>query len=964
MTASVPTKQQGLAWFRAEPRLELLAYLACIVSPLLFFGRPLLAGRVLIAADTLEQFWPYRDLWATYIREGTLPLWNPYLFSGMPFLGDLQFAALYPLNALFLVLPSSVAIQAYSLLGYAFLAAFTYYYMRKLKRSRLAGLCAALSMAYGLYAVAHFSHLTMLHCILWLPLQLGLVERLVTTQQVRYTLLLAGALVLQALSGYPQFLLYSVLVLVSYQLAHLAFARQNRGKLALHFGSALFVGAMLSAVQVLPALELAMLSPRQVMSYEQFSAYSLRPALLAQLVAPFLFGAPATFLYSLEPFILGWHWEVLFYAGALSVLCLLSVVTVRRGLGWRDGFWLTVLAWGLLFALGSNTPVYRWVHHLPVYNWFRVAGRHLFLVSMALAVITGLRIECLLGAGKRAIALTYGLFLVITVALAAFCWSTESDALRAQYGTRFIHPELLLPILTFGLLLLLLWPSGDGSHRQRRPTRMALVTLVALDLLLTSATTVPSISPTEAANHQTEFQELANLLPDDGKRFWYLPAQHAGNSYLFARLPFATSYNPLIIQRYAQLAGFSGPTPASTAVDMPEPTREALFNLLDVGYLVLPKEAADGALFDASCQKQIAGYCFPDSDMRLELAPGEEFRLPLRLEGASLSAVGLISALALSADVPDRTPVAQLTFLSSNMDVLATFPLLAGTHTAEWAADCLAPGQKAAHQKPSVAYARDAARAGGPACLANSYFSVVKLENDLNPSYLIVQNTSTHSLLWLDGLSFRTGSAETVGYVLESGVYSTMVSLQHPDWIASRFAIYQREPAWGHAWPVKQVIAMSSSAFLEALYTAAYPLNLADTAYIDAADESDYLQTWPDLLSTAFDRNAGVHTLDMRPNSLSLSVESAGPAFLVLSEVDYPGWSAQIDGQKSRLLRVNHALRGLIVPAGVHSVRITYQPRSVIWGTILAIVGLGCAITLAWLCSRSARSRKTATRPT
>src|SRR5437016_2653633 len=48
--------------------------------------------------DLVTSFYPYRTLAARAVREGTLPLWNPYMLSGAPFLANAQSALFYPGN--------------------------------------------------------------------------------------------------------------------------------------------------------------------------------------------------------------------------------------------------------------------------------------------------------------------------------------------------------------------------------------------------------------------------------------------------------------------------------------------------------------------------------------------------------------------------------------------------------------------------------------------------------------------------------------------------------------------------------------------------------------------------------------------------------------------------------------------------------------------------------------------------
>ncbi len=68
--------------------------------------------------------------------------------------------------------------------------------------------------------------------------------------------------------------------------------------------------------------------------------------------------------------------------------------------------------------------------------------------------------------------------------------------------------------------------------------------------------------------------------------------------------------------------------------------------------------------------------------------------------------------------------------------------------------------------------------------------------------------------------------------------------------------------------------------------------------------------------------------LERTPNRLRLSVESTGPAILVLSENWSPGWSARVDGVETPVLRADHTLRGVALPGGTHEVELTFRgPR-------------------------------------
>ncbi|HEY0603627.1 MAG TPA: YfhO family protein [Herpetosiphonaceae bacterium] len=95
------------------------------------------------------------------------------------------------------------------------------------------------------------------------------------------------------------------------------------------------------------------------------------------------------------------------------------------------------------------------------------------------------------------------------------------------------------------------------------------------------------------------------------------------------------------------------------------------------------------------------------------------------------------------------------------------------------------------------------------------------------------------------------------------------------------------------------------------------------------------------------DGPAEVQVERVSPNELRLHTQTAADRFLVLSEMWFPGWHAEIDGQPLPIYRTNYLLRGLVVPAGDHTIRMYYRPTSAIVGAgITALTLLGCGIAL------------------
>lgn len=92
-----------------------------------------------------------------------------------------------------------------------------------------------------------------------------------------------------------------------------------------------------------------------------------------------------------------------------------------------------------------------------------------------------------------------------------------------------------------------------------------------------------------------------------------------------------------------------------------------------------------------------------------------------------------------------------------------------------------------------------------------------------------------------------------------------------------------------------------------------------------------------------------VTLLEARTDRLVLDVQMRAPGLLVVADVWLPGWEVST----GRLLRANHALRGVELPAGRHRVEMTYRPRALRLGFLLAAAGLVLAALSAFVPRRA-----------
>ena len=195
------------------------ALLACALLLIVVTGvawKLAFAQRVIARGDLLLYFYPLRDYASQAIREGRLPLWNPFTFMGAPFLANSQVGFFYPVNVLTAYLPvvSSVSL---SIVFHLALAAICMFCLAKcgMRLCNLAAFCAAIAYALGGYLGAQVEHLNQLQVLAYLPLQILLLLHIPTNLKMilRRICVLAVTIVFQITAGHTQSLYICMITL-------------------------------------------------------------------------------------------------------------------------------------------------------------------------------------------------------------------------------------------------------------------------------------------------------------------------------------------------------------------------------------------------------------------------------------------------------------------------------------------------------------------------------------------------------------------------------------------------------------------------------------------------------------------------------------------------------------------------------------------------------------------------------
>ncbi|MGD8625920.1 MAG: oligosaccharide flippase family protein, partial [Anaerolineae bacterium] len=281
-------------WLRDLGALFLL-----LILPLILFWPVVVGSRTLLPADNLYQWQPYRafageqgvslpahnellsDLvlenlvWKQFtvdsLRGGQLPLWNPNLFAGVPFLAAGQHSALYPASAIFYLLPLPRAYGIFTLFQLWLAGAFMYLFVRVLRLGRLAAVVAGITYQLSAFFLVSVVFTMIIAAAAWLPLLLAIVEHLARKQEEKGTgpfvpivYVVAGAVALgiHVLAGHPEILVYTLLVTAYYALARLILLWRRIGawqpalRLAAWLVVMVVLGLGLGSIQLVPLLEL------------------------------------------------------------------------------------------------------------------------------------------------------------------------------------------------------------------------------------------------------------------------------------------------------------------------------------------------------------------------------------------------------------------------------------------------------------------------------------------------------------------------------------------------------------------------------------------------------------------------------------------------------------------------------------------------------------------------------------
>ncbi len=948
-TASTPPLTRRRAALAYLPGLGVLLLLILLV-----YNKLVLRGFILARGDTYLYFYPYWTAARAALRAGRLPLWNPDLFMGVPFLANSQVGLFYPFNWLvWLLWPAPYAVTASVVLHLFIAGAGAYIAARRtLGLSHAGAFLTAILFSLGGYLTAQVEHVNQLQGLAWLPwiMTLAWGIRLPNWRAaIRRGAGLACLLALQLLAGHTQTSFITGVGLLLWLGTQLWQARRMGEKtsastrpghlwmkLGLMAGLALLLALLVSAIQVWPTLELAGLSRRSGgLPGNEALSFSLHPLLFAPALLP-RYGS-------------GLYIE---YSAHLPLVCL--ALALMAGLSWRHNprFWPAIVLSlaGLFLALGLFNPLYHFgLVHLPGFNLFRAPARWLALYAFGASLLAGAGWDSYTGRVElanegRYLRLTFGIVGLLTLATVIAAPLARALAIPLPPESPLEMPSTST-LIVWGVILAVVyfilprrWGVALRVRRRAAPAeepdiapplaRLPRVILAitifwglfgnarALSLQRFTADEAyfdirPATARLQAATQtaQAAHQPPGRYLSISQGTFD--PGDKAEIETIYADLPAGELYLYLVTVKEREIVAPNlSLTYGLTAVDG-----------FDGGLLPLP------AYSDITRLLAPEGLAVVDGRLRESLkAVPEERWLDLfnvRYLITDKTADQWVGDGQMQVFFDLQHPVVLQPGQSLNLTYLPDYEA-----TGLWLLGRGAPGRVVVEQGQNTQTA-----------------PVVNLQGDLYETAWQAPFRPTTLRLeagdapWsLDALAL-VDRRDSTFYPLVAGNYRLMHS--------GDVKIYENLDALPRAFWVGDWLAVPDEA--AAVARMAQPdFDPARTAVVSGDPAA-----MPPVPSGA---PTGVVTMThFAAEQMRLTTVSEAPGLLVISDAAYPGWEATVDGAPVELVVVDGLFKGVWLPAGRHEVVLVFRPVSLLIGLALSLLGT-TILAGVWLGTRRATS--------
>lgn len=872
--------------------------LLLLALPVALHWREMWSGRILSAVDTPQAYFPLRWLVYTTLRGGAAPWWNQYVIGGMPLAAQPDAQALYVPGWLWwFVMPPAAAFNLTLMLHYGLAGMFTFLLLRQMKLHAAAAACGGLSFMWCGFLAGHRVHAAMVETAVWLPGVLWALAGWLETRRRGWLLLIAGVSALQLLGGYMQ------IVLMTWGMAGLLLwvwliAAWREWRAVLVAALALVAGALLASFHVLNVMELAQQCTRATLSYEQFSGGAFPPRELWRALFPFLNGAQwHVSKYTGVPYYRGVenYAELAFYAGA--------AITIAASAAWWHGRARRLVVFGgiaafvaLVLMAGPQTPVWRVLYHVPLLNKFRMPARYLLMLQMALAMLGAAGLDVVFDQTaqrwRRA-----GVLAWMGVVLGLVAWLVYAGRVpNANLATAWVRVPLWCAAGVWMCAWLSVLPAWWGRVAAWLPVLIIGYEMTRYGYNSISSNVADLLDRAACPPAVRTYHERFGArrpLPRVFNCFRNYFAKDRGigpNRNILMGVPTVDAYGPLYLKPFAWL----GHDPSGFYTTVDELVRDNdVVSMLNVAGIA---EYDGGATATPRTERMIT------NSVPVPLPPLYAWR------GSE-----------------------QYVQRDGSM-VLTGAPAIIYTH--------MALRRNTAYRMTIDASAREATDALRVDLCAETYdtdaqemaVSPLMLEPRVQRFQHVIE-TGEHipAQVLLRVFTFSSAAIHVTNVQLEEldGPVQTVQPAAHYRSLAH--GLWENGAACPRAWFVERVEpAASRWAALDWIAASPVVFEPRREALVEGIAAAEPM-AFARIITNAASANARLWEVE-NPEGVD--------AFLVISEVWYPGWRVELNEQPAEYYRVNGLIGGVRVPPGRHTVVVKFRPAQTLAGCVLALAGV------------------------
>jgi len=401
------TGKKQLSFFAKHPNWATVIIISILL--LIFYHQIVFEGKTLLPPDTLTAK-SYKTFINDALKQGTYPLWNPYIFSGMPSLGSLTAPLInivdtvinYTLIGIGYILPLTPFMRI--LLNYLFFGLLTYLLLISLNTNRLAALFSAIAVVFlpQFIAFTAFGHNSKFLSVVLIPLIFWSVNQLLHKKNLLFFSLTALAIGFQLLRAHVQVCYYTYLFIGIYFIYYAIIEYKATKKLNSIVKSAgllagtVVIALLLSSVLYISVYEYSHYSIRGGgasggLDYDYASNWSFSPAEMITFLVPSFFGFGGATYWGKMPFT-----DYPLYMGII-VLFLAGLALIIR----HDRyviFFAIIALFSLIVSFGKHLPILYgpMFKLLPFFNKFRVPSMIHILLDISVVLMAGLGLHYLI----------------------------------------------------------------------------------------------------------------------------------------------------------------------------------------------------------------------------------------------------------------------------------------------------------------------------------------------------------------------------------------------------------------------------------------------------------------------------------------------------------------------------------------------------------------------------------------